>query len=178
MIEGPGGRGSEAGVTLVEMLVALVLCALIGVAGLTMLDAILRVDRATEAGLDRHADIDRAFLVIGRDVLAADAGRLRLDEASLVLPAGPLVTSYRVEDGTLLRRTGAAEVDQSLLRGVSGAEWRVLDGLRAWHGSWPAPDAVPGALGVDLRMSLDGPKGGAVRRVFRATPGASATTGS
>ena len=178
MIPEPRARDPEGGVTLVEMLVALVLCALIGVAGLTMLDAILRVDRATGAGLDRHADIDRAFLVIGRDTLTADAARLRLDEAALTLPAGPLVTSYRVEDGTLLRRTGAPGVDQALLRGVTGAEWRVLDRLRAWHGSWPVPDAVPGAIGVELRLSLEEPEGAAVRRMFRATPGTSAALGS
>ena len=178
MTRGPGARDPQAGVTLVEMLVALALCALIGVAGLTMLDAILRVDRATGTGLDRHADIDRAFLVIGQDVLTADAAGLRLDDAGLTLPAEPVATSYRVEDGTLLRRTGAAGVDQALLRGVSGAEWRVLDGARAWHGSWPAADAGMTAIGLDLRLSLEEPEGGAVRRVFRATPGASAAPGS
>ena len=43
-----GGRDREAGVTLVEVLVALVLCALIGGAGLAVLDQVLRVQARME----------------------------------------------------------------------------------------------------------------------------------
>ncbi len=181
----PGHRDPEAGVTLVEMLVALVICALIGVAGLVMLDTILRIDRRTEVNLDRYADLDRAFLVVGRDILGADASGLRLDDAGLALATrtrdGLGLTIYRVEDGAFIRQTGAAKVDQALLMEVSGAEWRVLDDARTWHAGWPSEGAGregPPPRGLELRLELSGPQGGTVRRVFRATAGATLGTGS
>ena len=46
-------RDTEAGLTLVEVLVALALFSLIGLAGFTMLDNILRVQSGTQGRLER-----------------------------------------------------------------------------------------------------------------------------
>jgi len=54
-------RDQEAGVTLIEMLVALSLFALVGIASFTTLDTILRVRERTDGRLEHLAQLDRAF---------------------------------------------------------------------------------------------------------------------
>ena len=61
-------RAGDAGLSLIEVLVSLAIFAVIGVAGLTVLDTVARTGENTEGRLERLADIDRAFLVIRRDL--------------------------------------------------------------------------------------------------------------
>ncbi|CAM4099147.1 type II secretion system protein GspJ [Palleronia rufa] len=144
-------RDPEAGVTLIETLVAVALFGLIGVAGFTMLDAMLRANGRAEAALDRVAALDLAFAVLRRDLLETDAGGLRLDQTGLRLPgARPL--GYRVESGRLARTVGDPGVEQILLPEVLGAEFRVLDGARDWHSDWPPQDGAAVAAAVELTV--------------------------
>ncbi len=167
------GRDPEAGVTLIEMLVAVAICALIGLAGFGMLDTILRVNDRAEGDLNRYADLDRAFLVLGRDLIAAEASALSLEDGILRLRAPDGRTlQYNLEDAALQRHVGASEVSQRLVSGVQGATWRVLDTSGAWRPDWQqGPPDAPRPRGVELHLDLSAPRAGSVRRLFRLTPG-------
>lgn len=169
----PAPRDRQAGVTLIEMLVAIAICALIGLAGFGMLDAILRVNERAEGDLDRLADLDRTFFVLGRDLVAADALGLRLEDGELRIgtPEGGTLRYELV--GTSFRRHLGAEGDGQLLAGgVAAADWRVLDTLGDWTGEWQElPVGAPPPRAVELRLDLGGSRGGSVRRLFRLTPG-------
>ena len=65
-------RDTEAGLTLIEVLVALALFSLIGLAGFTMLDNILRVQSGTQGRLERLGQIDRALVIFSRDLQESD----------------------------------------------------------------------------------------------------------
>ena len=78
-------RDQEAGVTLIEMLVALSLFALVGIASFTTLDTILRVRERTDGRLEHLAQLDRALLVFGRDIVQADPGTVTLRDGSCPL---------------------------------------------------------------------------------------------
>lgn len=58
----------DAGFTLIEVIVALALFALATLAGTAMVEAVLRVEEHTAERLTRLADIDRAVLVVTRDL--------------------------------------------------------------------------------------------------------------
>ncbi|SLN13206.1 Type II secretion system protein J precursor [Roseivivax jejudonensis] len=174
----PRARPGDAGLTLVEVLVALALFALVSVAGLTMLDTVLRVNDGTGTRLERLAEIDRAFLVLRRDLAQMAPGPVTLDAQGLAFPrafgAGPAEMRVRHTDGTLVREVPAAagaQSSQRLLAGVAGARWRLLGPAQVWHESWPV-DAVPeGAppraaeVTLDLERGESG-TGGTLTRLF------------
>lgn len=166
-------RDGQAGVTLIEMLVAVAICALIGLAGFATLNTILRVNDRAESDLDRLADLDRTFLVLGRDLVAADASDLRLQDGVLRIgtPEGGTLR-YDLEGTSFLRHLGTPEVSQLLATGVAAADWRVLDTGGDWNAAWQeGPPGAPLPTGVELRMDLTGARSGSVRRLFRLTPG-------
>ena len=98
----------DAGMTLIEMLVALAILSVIGVAGLTMLDTTLNVQRRTEGRLDRIEEIDRALTVLRRDLATAAPGFAVLDEGGLTFlratTDAPLSLRIALEEGTLTRQ--------------------------------------------------------------------------
>lgn len=169
----PAPRDGQAGVTLIEMLVAIAICALIGLAGFAMLDTILRVNDRAEGDLDRLADLDRSFLVLGRDLVAADASGLSLQDGALRIgtPDGGTLR-YDLEGTSLRRHLGDSSAGQLLVRGVAAAEWRVLDAAGGWADEWQeGPPGAPPPRAVELHLDLGGARGGGVRRLFRLTPG-------
>ena len=79
-------RNSQAGVTLIEMLAALSVAAMIGVAGFTFLDSVTTRDAQLTGRLDRLLTQDRAFRVFARD--AADARRAVFSENTDLMLVG------------------------------------------------------------------------------------------
>lgn len=75
----PGSRGDE-GFTLVELLVALTIFALLSAAGVTLLSFSVRAQEAADERLTRLAEIRRAGALLTSD-LAQAAARLSRDEA-------------------------------------------------------------------------------------------------
>lgn len=172
----------DAGMTLVEMLVALAILSVIGVAGLTMLDTTLNVQRRTEGRLDRVEEIDRALTVLRRDFATAAPGLTLLEgEALTFLRAAeeaPLTLTVGLEDGRLTRlvqraqTTGRSE-PQQLLTGVREVRWRLLDGARRWQSDWPEAEAPPRAAELTLRLDLpESVAPGEVTRLFPMPAGA------
>lgn len=154
-------RTSDAGVTLIEVLVSLAIFAIIGVAGLTVLDTVARTGERTEGRLERLADIDRAFLVMRRDLAQLEGGETRLDDAVLQFRRsssdGGVSVAYRFEGTTLYRDVSAAgpiPVAQTILTGVADAQWRLLNGANQWVATWP-PDGGPMSTPRAAELTLD-----------------------
>lgn len=157
----PMTRRSDAGVTLIEMLVALVLFAMIGAAGFTVLDTVLKANTRTEGRLGRLADWDRAFLLLSRDLAQKQSVDLEGGEAlrfDRFGPDGPVTVQWmRIPSGALVRKVilpdGADPVDQVLIDATDGLRWRFL-GSAGWRGDWP-PEIGGGTLrAIELALDL------------------------
>lgn len=167
------GRATDAGLTLVEVLVALALFSLIGLSGFAMLDNILRVRAGTEARLERLAEIDTALTLFSRDLHQSDPQTLIKDQQRLAMVrfgTGPL--AWLPVDGALVRRQVASGFDQQIVGDVSTMAVRVLDSAGTWHDTWPQPRT--GAIGlppslraVELRLEL--PEGAITRLIDMPT---------
>lgn len=165
----------SAGFTLIEVLTATFLFALIGMAGLVLITSISRVHERTSDRLDALADIERAWLIVTRDVERAIPGTLFSDgitvsfERTTAAPTPAMALRYDFADQTFIREAGPAR--QRVVTGLSGVEWRFLDSAGEWHDHWPAgetdPSSPPAGLSVTLTPdpALRG-RSGAVRRVL------------
>ena len=139
------GRGRQSGVTLVEVLVALVLFALIGAAGFSMLDQILRVQARTDGRLERLAEMQRAMHLITSDFMQAHGGSLAFADGAVTFRRGAAPTDAAVRyalDGTALTRSlargfGEAPARQVLVTGVAGLAWRFYAPTTGWTTTWP-----------------------------------------
>ena len=161
-------EAGESGFTLIELMISLGLFALIAVAGLALVDGILRVNGRTEARLDRLAALQRTMFVLTSDLDQLASGPIegrgnRLSFTRSAPGTGGLATSvrYAVAGGTLVR---AAPAPQLLLANVVTARWRFWDG--GWIDHWPvdgsdeAKARWPRAIALDLQAA--GPGGAPV----------------
>ena len=157
-------RTATAGFTLVEMLVALAIFALIGVAGFSMLDQVLRTQRLTDGRLERLAEMQRAMHMITLDFaqargasLTARAGdtgaEVGFSRNAVDAAGGSVGLVYALRDGVLMRdvRTGAANPgavnagsaqDPGADQGVPAARQPLLRGVTAVD--WQFYDAGAG----------------------------------
>ena len=158
-------RDPVAGVTLIEMVVALAIFALIGGAGYSMLDQVLRTDARTSARLDRLGDMQRALFLAGQDFAQAKGHSVSLDDG-LSLGRDNVVIRYRLVDGALRRdmfNTGESVAEQVLVKDVQGLRWRFLQGGR-WGTGLPAGAGRPrNPRAVEMVLALPG--GQEVRQV-------------
>jgi len=140
------------------------LFALIGVAGFTLLNSVLRTQDATDTRLGRMAEIQRAMLVVSSDLdqitgsLGGGAAFLSLQKADI---QGDVVNvRYDLNGDTLTRTvTGAGgERVQTLLTQVSALRWTFHRRRGDWLESWPQPQqpALP-LIGPDGQPLPTGP---------------------
>ena len=168
----------EAGFTLIEVMVALLIFAMIASAGVALLSFSVRAQAATGAKLDDLAALQRTLSILSADLAQASERRVR-DEAGTALPAfvgepnGTLrlvrggwtnldaqpranaqKVAYRLNDGTLERLAypridGAAPLPpQPLLTRVQSVALRYR-----WRGAWS--DRWDGAGGVALPQAVE-----------------------
>lgn len=83
-------RSTTAGVTLIEMLVALAVSSLIGLASFVFLDSVTRTEAGVAGRLDRLKHQNRAFQLWALDVENAQSAAL--DDALVLRVAGQTVT--------------------------------------------------------------------------------------
>jgi general secretion pathway protein J len=159
-------RHSDAGLTLIEVLVSLAIFAVIGVAGLTVLNTVARTGERTDGRLERLAEIDRAFLVIRRDLAQIEPSDTRLADDILRFQRlhsdGSWKVTYRLDDTTLIREISldtTPPVAQQMLAGVASMEWRLMDSGRQMTDRWPvegAPQQHPKAAELMLDVWREG----------------------
>jgi general secretion pathway protein J len=159
-------RHPEAGVTLVEALVALVLFALIGAAGFAVLDQVIRVQSRTEGRLRHLAELQRAMHLVTQDFMQATGGSLGFADGAVAFRRsagqGQVAVRYGLEGATLVRRlsdVAGPPAAQTVLTGVSAAAWQFYSPDLGWADAWPAePTLVPqNPAAVRLDLTLAGP---------------------
>lgn len=96
-------RLREAGVTLIEMLAALAVAAMIGVAGFTFLEGITRQDARLNGRLETIMTRDRAFAILERDVARANVAVMEA-ENKLVLSFPDRKLTWKGGENGLRRR--------------------------------------------------------------------------
>lgn len=183
----------EEGFTLVELLVALLIFAMLSAAGVALLSQSARTGEAVERRLDRMADLRRARALLSAD-LAQAAPRPHRDEGGAALPAFRGNSSflslvrrgreteetarhpslaridYHIADGALIR-TAYPMVDGSEPRGAA----RLIDGIvrhalryRDRRGGWRTrwDPARADELPVAVELVIEREAGGAIRQLF------------
>ncbi|WP_299689816.1 prepilin-type N-terminal cleavage/methylation domain-containing protein [uncultured Tateyamaria sp.] len=108
-------RPAQAGVTLIEMLVALTISSLIGLAGFILLDSVTRSEAGLAGRLQRIDLQSRAFALMARDVEGAHSAMLT---DTLVLTSGKRVVTWRTHETGLIRSIAAPDrvvLDQRIL---------------------------------------------------------------
>lgn len=154
----------EAGFTLIELMISLSLFALIAIAGLALVDGIIKVQGRTEQRLDRLADVQRTMFVVASDLDQIASGRmtgggntLGFTRAAPGIGGASVPLRYVAAGGALVRTIGPAT--QPVLSGVAEARWRFWDG--AWVDRWPLrdEDKERWPRAVALEMDVAGPGG-------------------
>lgn len=173
-------RRAQSGFTLIEMLIALALFSLIGIAGFTLVSGILRVQERTEGRLERLAQLQRAMYLLTFDLEQVADGVIEFDGGGLsfrrsTAGRGPILVRYDLADGAL-RRILSAELGTSrtqlLIAGVGSLRWHFFARGTGWSDDWPPnrldPGAVPNAVAADLTLVEEaGEPAGVLRRLVR-----------
>ncbi len=162
--------GADAGFTLVEVVVALALFALIAAAGAALVSTVLAADRHTAGRLDRLADRDRTLALVGRDLTEIADGPLIGTAAGIAFDrhraGGAAGVVYRIA-GDRLERVAAGR-PAVLLDHITGVRWSYLAVPAGWQDRWPAGTGQaltwPTAVAIEFDNTGEAPAG-RLRRV-------------
>jgi len=156
----------EAGFTLVEILVALALLALIAIAGLKLVDSLIAVQRRTDGRLERVAELDRALFLIDADFTQSIETPRRVGNMigfRRHVPEGGMLVGYGVVGGSLMRAADAPP--RPLISGVTSADWQ-FHRATGWSADAARERDADPPDAVALTLKLSGQPGGTVRRVI------------
>lgn len=159
---------------------ALAIFALIGVAGFSMLDQVLRTQRLTDGRLERLGELQRAMHLITLDFSQARGASLTLQTQSggseiafrrnaTEAAGGSVSLRYGIKDGTLMRAvsvgSGPPIAEQPLLRDVAAVDWEFYEPSAGWAPIWPPADrtvlpgkpvANPQAIAITMTLAVSG----------------------
>ena len=166
-------EAGTSGFTLIELMISLGLFALIAVAGLALVDGIIKVQGRTEIRLDRLADLQRTMFVVTSDLdqiargqVSGGGEKLQFTRAAPGFGGQAIGLQYSIANGNLVR--GSGPIVQTVLTGVRSARWRFWDG--AWADRWPVNDEGrdrwPRAVALELQVVGPGGTPAALRRVI------------
>ena len=168
----------ECGFTLIEVIVSLALFALISLAGLALVDSIVRVEERTAGRLERLGQLNRAMYVLSRDLEQSSVGSLeeiadgvRFERQPGGLDEAGSVVSYSLRSGSLFRAIGNGDggTSQLLVSGVSSARWSFFLVGRGWENDIPADQQSqplrPAAVAVEIMLDPAAAPSGSLRRV-------------
>lgn len=138
-------RARQAGFTMMELLVAMIIFALIGLGAHGMLRTILNAREIEKAHAAQLAQLQKALWVMGQDLAQMDAQSLHIPDEiytagfmrhgfsnPLALPRSDMLrVAYRLEGENLMRyywpqQVGATQQQQVLLRGVKDFSIRLV----------------------------------------------------
>lgn len=170
-------QAREAGFTLIEVIISLALFALISMAGMALIDSVIRVEERTAGRLERIGQLQRAIYLMTRDLEQITSGTLKeVDggisfdrQAASVFESGR-ATSYLLRGDSLVRAgIDPAASGQVLIGGVASADWSFFFPGQGWRRDLPAGEAgqpaQPAAVAVEILLDEGGAASGTVRRV-------------
>lgn len=153
-------RNPRSGVTLIEMLAALVIFSLIGIAGFSLLDQSLRSRSLAQERLDRLGEIERTIFILKQDLLGAFSAHADIDDETgqAVFVLRPSGIVYFLREGTLYRGNQTSEAVQAVV--TRAASFDILafpSGRSANQISIDLADDVWNTnLGFQVLLGLDG----------------------
>jgi general secretion pathway protein J len=175
----------QKGFTLLELVIAMAIFALLGLASWKLFDGVLRVQQGTAAHERELRSLQRAIAVIERDVMHVTEQPVLLKDNVLQLQRSnwrnPLdqprsarqMLTYRVDNDVLWRDSqadGAQSVQrQRLLGDVRQLRWRVFDSQAGWSSDWASGPGKRKPMALEVRVSVG--RFEAIRRVL-LLPGA------
>lgn len=175
----------QSGFTLLELVIAMAIFALLGLASWGLFDGVVRVQQGTTAHEREFRALQRAVAVIERDLFHVTEQPLVLEQTSLQLQRShwrnPLdqprserqTLTYRLDNGTLWRESqGEGEQlmqRQKLLEDVRSLSWRLFERDSGWRNDWPSARDATAAMAVEVHVSVG--RFEAIRRVL-LLPGA------
>ena len=166
---------NQAGFTLIEVLISLALFSVMALAGIAMIESILRVEEQTKGRLDRIGAMQRAMYLLTKEIEQAEPGSFTETERgigflrrapSLFEPASPVAFLL---DGDVLQRisteSSGRRKEERLLEGVSRLDTRFYYRGTGWsptllvkpETSPPiirVAEEVPQPIAVALRMTI------------------------
>ncbi|WP_338584324.1 type II secretion system protein GspJ [Pseudomonas sp. MAG733B] len=175
----------QTGFTLLELVIAIAIFALLGLASWTLFEGVMRVQQGSMAHEREFRNLQRAIAVVERDLLQITEQALVLEQAQLQWQRGnwrnPLdlprserqTLTYRLDNGVLWRDSraeGSPIVQrQKLLDDVRDLRWRLFDGRTGWRSDSPTGQNTQAPLAVEMQLSAG--RYQAIRRVI-LLPGA------
>lgn len=176
---------SEAGFTLIEVLISLTLFALLSIAGLALVETVIRVEERTAGRLERIGQLQRMMFLISRDFEQISPGTLEQVDGGVrferqggsVHEAGTRI-DYAFREGSLLRILGGGDGGarpQRLIGGASAVAWTFFVPGRGWQNAIaPVPGEPviqPAAIAIEVELDSSGSPGGTIRRVVELPAG-------
>jgi len=175
---------NQRGFTLLEVVVAIAIFSLLGLATYQLLDRVMRSDQRIQTQEQQLRHLQRALGLLERDLIQAQRHALKDDHShSQALVSQPqglrvlrggwrnplefprsdlLQANHRLSDGEWLRETqglepGSISQTQSLLSGVELIHLRFIDGQGQAHDSWPiGSQALSLPAAVDIALNAPG----------------------
>jgi general secretion pathway protein J len=170
----------QTGFTLLELVIALAIFALLGLASWGLFDGVVRVQQGTTAHEREFRRLQRAVAVIERDLMQLTGQPVVLRQGQLQFQRShwrnPLdqprserqTLTYRLDNGVLWRESlgeGSPILQrQKLFDDVRALNWRLFDRRVGWRGEWPSGGEGNAPLAVELQVSLG--RFDAIRRVL------------
>ena len=167
----------EGGFTLIEIIIALSLFALVSMGGLALVDSIIRIEERTAGRLERLGQLQRAMFVLTRDLEQVAGGSLepvnggiQFQRAASSLEDVDQNIAYLLRGDSLFRVVGGANgTSQLLVDGVSSSNWTFFFSQGGWQDSITVNEQgvsmQPSAVAVDLTLDESSAPSGLLRRV-------------